>query len=170
MADNDAPIPYMLRTRDYYLALGYDNPYRWAHFDDVPFTPLARPLADARLALITTAGLFDANRGGYRFGPTHSAAAKFFAVYSAPTDPVPELGIAHLAYDRVHAVAEDLNTWFPLAQLHRAVESGRLGALTPRFHGVPTNRSQRATIHTDAPEVLRRCQEDGADVALLVPY
>ena len=25
------------------------------------------------------------------------------------------------------------------------------------------------TIETDAPEILRRCQEDGADVALLVP-
>ena len=31
----DKPIRYMQRTRDWYLALGYDNPYRWAHFDDV---------------------------------------------------------------------------------------------------------------------------------------
>jgi hypothetical protein len=43
--DEDAPIPYLQRTRDWYLALGYGNPYRWAHFADVPFTPLAKPLA-----------------------------------------------------------------------------------------------------------------------------
>jgi len=49
------------------------------------------------------------------------------------------------------------------------VKSGRLGALTPRFHGAPTNRSQRVTLETDAPELLRRCRDDGADVALLVP-
>jgi len=44
-----------------------------------------------------------------------------------------------------------------------------IGALTPRFHGAPTNRSQRVTTETDAPELLRRCREDSADVALLVP-
>src|SRR5262245_36491170 len=53
--DDDVPIPYMQRTRDYYLALGYNNPYRWAHFVEVPFTPLRKPLAASRLALITTA-------------------------------------------------------------------------------------------------------------------
>jgi D-proline reductase (dithiol) PrdB len=69
----------------------------------------------------------------------------------------------------VHTTAEDPNTWFPLARLHEAVKAGRVGALTPRFHGAPTNRSQRVTLETDAPELLRRCREDGADAALLVP-
>lgn len=36
---HDVPIPYMQRTRNYYLALGY-GAYRWAHFVDVPFTAL----------------------------------------------------------------------------------------------------------------------------------
>src|SRR5208282_5785575 len=35
--DHDAPIPYMQRIRDYYLALGYATPYRWAHYAEVPF-------------------------------------------------------------------------------------------------------------------------------------
>ena len=49
--DYDAPIEYMRRTRDYYLALGYDNPYRWAHYIDAPFQPLKKPLKDSTLAL-----------------------------------------------------------------------------------------------------------------------
>ena len=53
-AEHDVPIPYMQRTRDYYATLGYPV-YRWAHFVDVPFTPLLTPLARARLALVTTA-------------------------------------------------------------------------------------------------------------------
>ena len=52
---DDLPIPYIDRTTSYYLALGYGNPYRWARNDDVPFTPLARPLASTRLALVTGA-------------------------------------------------------------------------------------------------------------------
>ena len=33
----DQPVRYMERTRSYYLGLGYNNPYIWAHYIDVPF-------------------------------------------------------------------------------------------------------------------------------------
>jgi hypothetical protein len=77
--------------------------------------------------------------------------------------------IAHLGYDRVHTTAADMHTYLPLARLQEAVAVGRIGALTPRFYGAPTNRSQRVTMAQDGPDILRACQEDGADVAVLVP-
>jgi hypothetical protein len=49
------------------------------------------------------------------------------------------------------------------------VAAGRVGSLTPRVHGAPTNRSHRVTTETDAPELLRRCQEDQADAVVLAP-
>jgi hypothetical protein len=166
--EHDVPIPYIQRTRDYYLALGYE-PYRWAHFADVPFTPLATPLAQARLALITTAAPYQPGAGDQGPGAPYNAAAKFYRVYSEPSDTVPDLRISHVGYDRVHTTAEDPHTWLPLRRLQEAVKAGRLGGLTPRFHGAPTNRSHRVTMETDAPELLRRCREDGADAAILVP-
>ena len=39
----DQPIRYIERTRSYYLGLGYDNPYIWAHYVNVPFTRLQKP-------------------------------------------------------------------------------------------------------------------------------
>src|SRR5262245_6247665 len=51
----EEPVRYMERTRDYYRALGYTNDYVWARHDDVPFARLAKPLALARIGLITTA-------------------------------------------------------------------------------------------------------------------
>ena len=168
-AEHDVPIPYMQRTRDYYVALGYANPYRWAHFVDVPFTPLATPLSRARVALITTAAPFQPGVGDQGPGAPYNAAAKFYRVYSMPSDSTPDLRISHVGYDRQHTSAEDINTYLPLARLKEAVASGRIGALTPRVHGAPTNRSHRVTMETDAPEVLRRCREDGADAALLAP-
>jgi hypothetical protein len=63
---------------------------------------------------------------------------------------------------------EDSGTWFPLPALRSLAASGRL-QLASRFHGAPTNRSQRHTMCTDAPEILARCVKDGADAALLVP-
>jgi D-proline reductase (dithiol) PrdB len=167
--DHDVPIPYMQRTRDYYLKLGYGAPYRWAHFDDVPFTPVRTPLAQARVGLITTAAPYQPGAGDQGPGARYNAAAKFYTVYSDLTASVPDLRISHVGYDRVHTAAEDPNTWFPLARLQDFVKKGRIGALTERFHGAPTNRSQRVTMETDAPELLRRCREDGADAVVLVP-
>ena len=46
---------------------------------------------------------------------------------------------------------------------------GRIGSVAARFHGLPTNRSQRTTIETDCPELVARCKADGADAAILVP-
>jgi D-proline reductase (dithiol) PrdB len=168
-AEHDVPIPYMQRTRDYYLALGYGNAYRWAHFVDVPFTPLGQPLAQARVALITTAAPYQPGAGDQGPGAAYNAAAKFYKVYSESTDAVPDLRISHVGYDRKHTTAEDSHTWLPLARLQQAVKDGRIAALTPRLHGAPTNRSQKVTMETDAPEILRRCRDDGADVAVLVP-
>ena len=54
-------------------------------------------------------------------------------------------------------------------RLRRAAAAGRIGAVAPRFHGAPTNRSHRITVETDAPEILSRIRQDGADVALIVP-
>jgi hypothetical protein len=166
--EHDVPIPYLQRTRDYYQALGFP-PYRWAHFVDVPFTPLAQPLARSRVALITTAAPYQAGAGDQGPGAKYNANAKFYRVYSESTEAIPDLRISHVGYDRMHTTAEDPGTWLPLARLRELVKAGRIGALTPRFHGAPTNRSQRVTTETDAPELLRRCREDGADVAVLVP-
>ena len=169
LADDDVPIPYMQRTRDYYLALGYGNPYRWAHFADVPLTPLAVPIERARIGLITTAAPFRPELGDQGPGAPYNAAAKFYRVYSAPIDSAPDLRISHVGYDRANTWPADLDAYFPLARLKEAAASRRIGEVAARFHGAPTNRSQRVTIETDAPELLRRCREDGVDAVVLVP-
>jgi hypothetical protein len=167
--EDDVPIAYMARTRAYYAALGYDTPYRWAHFLDAPFAPLTKPLSACSVALVTTAAPFQPDKGDQGPGAPYNGSAKFFAVYSGPSDRMPDLRISHIAYDRDHTSATDLGTYFPLRQLQRAAEQGRVGRLAPRFHGLPTNRSHRVTTETDAPELLARIREDGADAAILVP-
>jgi len=161
-------IPYIERTRTYYSTLGYP-PYQWAEFDEVPFAPLSKPVADSRLALITTAAPHRSELGDQGPGAPYNASAKFFEVYTAPVDPVPDLRISHLGYDRRHSTAEDNNSWLPILRLKEAVTEGRLGALAERLVGVPTNRSQRVTTEQDAPQALKACLDQAADIALLVP-
>src|SRR6266850_7186408 len=158
-AEDDVPIRYMDRTRDYYQALGF-APYRWAHFTDAPFTPLPVPLSRARVALITTAAPFQPEAGDQGPRAPYNAAAKFYKVYSISSASVPDLRISHVGYDRLHTTAEDINTYLPLARLKAAAAAGRIGSLGPRVHGAPTNRSHRVTLETDVPEILRLCRED----------
>ena len=167
--DEDVPVGYMKRTRDWYLGLGYAHPYRWAHYIDVPFQPLVRPLSQCTVALVTTAAPFQAEKGEQGRGAAYNAAAKFHAVYSGDTGQDHDLRIAHVAIDRKNADMTDSGCWFPLPALRAAAAAGRIGAVAARFHGAPTHRSQRHTLDVDAPEILARCRADGADVAVLVP-
>lgn len=164
----DVPIRYMERSRAYYLALGYDNPYRWAHHDDVPFIAPRKPLAESRLALVSTAAPYRSEAGDQGPWAPYNAGAKFTSVYSMPIDPPPDVRISHVGYDRKHTSAEDVNTYFPLAALKQAAADGHIGHLNDRFYGVPTLRSQRLTNERDAPAVLALCRDDGIDAALLV--
>jgi hypothetical protein len=167
--DDDLPIPYMARTRAYYQALGYAEPYHWAHFADVPFAPLAKPLKDCRIGLVTTAAPHRPELGDQGPGARYNAAAKFHRAYALSIDGAPDVRISHVTYDRIHTRAEDPNAWFPLAQLKRRAAAGTIGSVAPRFYGAPTTRSQRTTLEQDAPDILAAMRVDAVDAAVLVP-
>ena len=165
----DQPIRYMERTRSYYLGLGYDNPYIWAHYIEVPFKPLQKPLNQSVLGLITTAVPYDPDKGLQGPGAAYNAAAKFYQPYQNSVAGDIDLRIAHVGIDRKNANMEDSDCWFPLATAKQAVQSGRVGALSPHFYGLPTNRSQRHTLEIDAPLILQMLRADKVDVAVLIP-
>jgi hypothetical protein len=168
-APHDVAIPYLQRIRDYYQALGYGAPYVWAHYADVPFHPLGKPLSQCRIALITTAAPYQPEKGDQGPGAPYNAKAKFYTVYSGDTARDPDLRISHVAIDRKHTTAEDIAAYFPLAELRLRAATGRIGSVAPRFHGAPTNRSHRVTLDIDCPEIVARCRADEADAAILVP-
>jgi D-proline reductase (dithiol) PrdB len=167
--EHDAPIPYLERTRTYYTALGYGAPYEWAHYASVPFHPLVKKLAACRVAIVTTAALFQPGKGDQGPGAPYNAGAKFFAVYSGDAAKDPDLRISHIAIDRKHTTATDQGAYFPLTALRQAAARGRIGSVAPRFHGLPTNRSHKVTLEVDCAEIVARCKEDQVDAAILVP-
>ena len=164
---HDAPIPYIQRIRDYYVALGYGAPYEWAHYAHVPFQPLEKRLEEARVTLITTAAPYQPDKGDQGPGAPYNSAAKFYSVYSGDSSRDHDLRISHVGIDRKHTTAEDPGTYFPLLALRAAAAQGRIGSIAPRFHGLPTNRSHRVTLEIDCPQIVSRCLEDGVDAAIL---
>ena len=165
----DQPIRYIERTRNYYLGLGYETPYVWAHFQNVPFAPLKKPLSDSKVALITTAAPFNPTKGPQGAGAPYNAKAKFFEPYCHRIDSDIDLRISHVGVDRQHANMEDSHCWFPINAAQEAEKQGRIESLAKHFYGLPTNRSQRHTLEVDAPLLLDYLRIDAVDVAVLIP-
>jgi hypothetical protein len=165
----DQPVRYIERTRSYYLGLGYETPYVWAHYIGVPFMPLQKPLNQSTLGLVTTSVPFDASKGPQGPSAPYNALAKFYEPYIRSIDEDADLRIAHVGIDRQNANMQDSNCWFPLAAAKRAAANGRIQSLAKHFYGLPTNRSQRHTLEIDAPLILNKLRDDHVDVAVLIP-
>lgn len=162
-------MPYMERIRNYYQILGYGAPYEWAQHDDVPFALPQKPLSEMRIGIVTTAAPFQPGKGDQGPGAPYNGAPKFFQVYADAIDPFPDLRIAHIAIDRAHTTASDIASYFPLAALMKLAAAGYIGSVSPRFYGLPTNRSKRTTRDIDSKALLAFCQEDHVDAVVLVP-
>jgi len=156
-------VRYIDKTREYYTSEGYDTPYRWAHFDEIPFTPPAKPLAECRVGLVTTSEMALIGEAG---AWDESDAAR--DVYSMSTDvPVAKLYSRKEAYDRHATTLDDVDSYLPLTRLAEFAAEGRIASLAPRFQVIYSQYSQRKTMTVDAPEILRQMREDRVDVAVL---
>jgi len=155
---SDLPIKYRLMMKA----------YRWRRIEPVPAALLRQPLASARVAIVTSAGLvvrgeppFDlARRGG-------DPSFRLIPDAAAPAD----LEIHHRseAFDRT-GLARDLNVAFPrdvLAELARAGSIGSVAARHVSFMGSITAPGR--LIRESAPEAAAVLHADRVDVALLVP-
>lgn len=132
----------------------------------VNFTPLAKPLSQSRVALISTGGIhlrsqepFDVVRpdGDWSIRPI-------------PSDtPTADIAVRHSHYNHGDA-DKDVNCMFPIDRLRELAAAGFIGGLTKTFFGlmgfVPNGRH---VLEETAPEVARQLSAEGADVVLLTP-
>ena len=167
--DCDVPIAYMQRTADYYSALGYGAPYRWAHYCRGAVSAAGK--AARRLARRTGHDRRPLSAGQGRPGSGRAVQRRrqiLFGLFGRQRSTTicasrmsPTTGCTRRQRTRTAGFR-----WRNCGAWQRR---GRIGELAPRFHGLPTNRSQRATIERDCPELLARCREDVVDAAVLVP-
>jgi len=160
-------VRYIDRTKAYYQAEGYEKPYQWAKNETVPFAPLKKPLAESRIALVSTSEIASRQWEDQRLPQEKGEASN---VYGVATDtPVPDLYSRTHSYDMNATTLDDVNSYFPVTRLQELAAEGRIGSLAPTAYGVYNAYSQSKTNDEDAPEVLRGCLEQEVDVALLVP-
>jgi len=161
-------VSYIDKSRRYYAAHGYEHPYRWAHYGDVPFTKPSKPMSECRVGIVTTSARVRDPEAVATTEDSGSTARK--RAFAAPASPVPPAMFTNdLSWDKDATHTNDLGTFLPLEHLAGMQPEGVIGSASPRFYGIPTDYSQRRTRETDAPDIVSWCKDDGLDVAILVP-
>ena len=108
-----SPVQYMQRIREYYLDQGYEKPYTWAHFEDVPFTPLKKPLSESVVTLFSTSDVSVRRDEGEILPATETTVGE---VYSVPWNtPIEELYSRQESFDHYATSLDDIDAYLDIS-------------------------------------------------------
>ena len=135
---------------------------------DIPWTPVVKPLNESRVVMITTAGVHHKYQTPFdMFDPDGDPTYREIDV----TKPLSDLMITHDYYD--HADADkDINIVFPRDRLKEFEQEGTIGRVANLHYSFMghIDGSHIPTLMTSiAPEVAEKIKANGADIALLTP-
>jgi len=160
-------------------ARAYAGAGRWTYADG-PFTPLCKPLAASRVALLTSSGHFvegdDPEPFGVKGMTQAEAAARIddflkeepvLSVIPADT-PTEKLRVRHGGYD-VRSAQTDPNVAFPLDRLRELAQEGRIGELAPLAYSFVGACAQLLLLKRTGPKWVAQLRSQGIDAAVLVP-
>lgn len=146
-----------------------DNHAPFGHFlanADRPWTVLGRPLAESRVALVTSGGVHVADDPPFNLeDPEGDTTFRMIPSSSRSSD----LRVSHSHYDTEPA-RRDINCLFPIDRIRELAEEGVIGEVAPRYVGmmgfIPDGRRVAAEL---APAVASALANDSVDVAILSP-
>ena len=142
--------------------------YPWRRIDPVPFAPPRKPLKEAKIALVSTAGLVlphqppfdDGIRGGdwsWREIPAGADVSTFLETHRSAS------------FDHA-GVRSDPNLGLPLDRLHELAAEGEIGGVNHRhFSLMGSITAPGRLIQESAPAVAAALEADRVDAVLLVP-
>jgi D-proline reductase (dithiol) PrdB len=138
----------------------------------IPWTPVVKPLAASKLALLSTAGL--SMKGDVPFDmdferkhPTRGDSSWRALRADATVDSIEA---NHLHIDTGY-IERDLNVALPLERARELIAAGRLGALADTHYSTMGYQGNDTTEleQRSAPEIAARMRSEEVDLALLAP-
>lgn len=138
----------------------------------IPWAPVIKPLAESRVALLTTAGVsmkgdapFDME--GERKRPTWGDPT-FRKLRADATSASVEVN--HLHIDTSY-IREDLNVALPLDRLRELVAEGRVGSMADTHYSTMGYQGGDTSVleNESAPQIAASMRAEHVDLALLAP-
>ncbi|MBF0287678.1 MAG: hypothetical protein HQM14_07650 [SAR324 cluster bacterium] len=167
----------MKKIIKYLFVLLFQIPWikkRWAdnfktvESERIPWVPLSKPLAQCKVALITTGGVH--LRTDYPFDMEDTSGDPSYRKIPSNISPS-ELMITHDYYNHQDA-DQDINLVFPIDVLRQYQQKNRIGPSTEFFYGFMGHIEEphlSTLIEHTAKEVTAQLKEQEADIVFLVP-
>ena len=142
--------------------------YPWRRIDPVPFAAPARPLREANVAIVSTAGLVLPHQQA--FDESIRGGDWSYREISSDVD-VRSMRDTHRSGSFDHTgLQEDPNLGFPLDRLREMAAAGEIGAVNRRHFSLMGSITAPARLCSEsAPAVAAALAEDRVDAVLLVP-
>jgi hypothetical protein len=149
-------------------------------YDDGPFTTLADPISQSRVALMTSSGHFVAGDDPEPFGVANMSQQEAIkrieefvkeapSLSSIPMDtPQGQLRVRHGGYD-IRSVQADPNVALPLEILRELHRDGIIGELSQQAYSFVGACAQKRLLKINGPQWVDMFKEEQIDAALLVP-
>lgn len=137
--------------------------------DASPWTPMPKPLAQSRVALVTSAGLH--LRGDQPFITDHQGGGDTSYRVIPRGTPAADIIQSHVSIGFDHTgIYRDINVTFPIDRLEELRQQGVIGSLADNYYSFMGALRDAARAATETgPEVAQRMRAEGVDVALLTP-
>lgn len=149
------------------VRIQHDPEFALVQPEFIPWTPWNVPTTQAKVALVSTGGVYLKHGLNKPFDTTDPHGDPTFRELPYVVAAA-DLAIADGPYEQEHAHA-DMNVIFPLERLHELAEAGYVGAVAPfaySFFGHVTRPVDLLSNY--APSVAYRMKRMGAEVALVV--
>lgn len=148
---------------------------RWPYVDTsgekIPWTPLAKPVAECKVALVSSGGF-------YRVGdePFDLDRERREPLWGDPSfRELPrsitqeEIRAAHLHFENSHAM-RDFNCMLPLGALEELLEAGRIGSISETHLSIMGYQPKvRVLIQETAARMAERLRQLDVDLVLISP-
>jgi D-proline reductase (dithiol) PrdB len=142
--------------------------YRWRRNDPVPAAPLHKPLAEASVAIVSTAGLVLPSQPPF----DDSVKGGDWSFREIPSDAdVTAMVDSHRSGSFDHTgLRSDPNLGFPIERLIELAADGIIGRVNARHFSLMGSLTAPGRMTaTSAPAIADALVSDGVDAVLLVP-
>ena len=146
----------------------WESRFHSLYFERSPWTPLRGPLAEKRVAMITTGGVH--LKSDRPFNMADKDGDPEIRVFG-PESRADELIITHDYYDHTDG-DKDINIIVPMQALRSCVELGIIGSLSKEFFGLMGHIRGghiRSLLEHSCHELILRLKQNQVDVVLLAP-
>ncbi|MBI3753752.1 MAG: hypothetical protein HY266_06910 [Deltaproteobacteria bacterium] len=136
--------------------------------EGIPWAPMARPLKECKIAIVTTAGVHLKTQKPFDMRDTNGDPT----YREIPRDvPKAQLMITHDYYDHRDA-DKDINIVFPIDRLKEFKETGEIGDVAETnfgFMGHINGGYIYTLLNETAPEAAEKLKAQGTDAVILTP-